>query len=149
MVMMMRPIDILFNKGEYDFIINEEGLTKVGADMRLTEGDNVDITFNLYRIDQDVPHTPESIDLTNKTITFEALQKGPTPETKHLLTPKSITVIGVNQIPLADGVVVMEFSPLDLNTPGHYECVLYIEDVVLGTKETSRYRFPLDIIGAL
>lgn len=145
----MRPINILFNKGEYDFIITEEGLTKVGADMRLTQGDDVDITFDLYRIDQDVPHTPEPIDLTNKVVTFEAKQVGPTPETKELVVPKTITIIGTNVVPLADGEVSVEFSAVDLDTPGMYNCVLYIEDIVLGTKETSRYQFPLEITGEL
>jgi len=145
----MRPISILFNKGEFDFVITEEGLTKVGADMRLTEGDIVDITFKISRIDQDVPHTPEPIDLTNKEVIFEALQVGPTPETKNLLVPKSITITGANQIPLVDGYVTMSFTASDLDTPGMYNCVLKVKDTVLGTQETSRYQFPLEITGSL
>jgi len=134
-----------FSKNEYDFILTEEGLTKVGADMRLTKGDIVDIQFNLLRIDHDVPHSPDPIDLTNKVVTFKATQVGPTPETQELSSPKTITVVGVNQVPLADGEVIMSFGASDLNTAGMYDCVLIIQDTVLGTKETCRYQFPLEI----
>lgn len=146
---MMRPIEILFNKNEYDFIITEEGLTKVGADMRLTEDDDVGITFNLYRIDHDVPHTPTPLNLTNKIVTFRARQVGPTPDGKNLVTPKTITVVGTNQVPLADGEVIVEFTPTDLDTPGDYNCVLTVEDVVSGERETCRYQFSLEITAAL
>jgi len=134
-----------FSKNEYDFILTEEGLTKVGADMRLTKGDIVDIQFNLLRIDHDVPHSPDPIDLTNKVVTFKATQVGPTPETQELSSPKTITVVGLNQVPLADGEVIMSFGASDLNTAGMYDCVLIIQDTVLGTKETCRYQFPLEI----
>ena len=141
----MRPIQITFSKNEYNFILTEEGLTKVGADMRLTKGDIVDVQFNLLRIDHDVPHSPDPIDLANKVVTFKAIQVGPTPETQELSSPKTITVVGANQVPLADGEVIMSFGSSDLNTAGMYNCVLIIQDTVLGTKETCRYQFPLEI----
>lgn len=141
----MRPIQITFSKLEYDFIMYESGLKKVGEDMRLVKDDVVDITFNLRRIDHDVPHTPEPIDLTNKVITFEAVQIGPVPDDKELETPKTITIVGVNQVPLADGVVVVIFDAADTDTAGAYRCRLIIDDMVLGTRESSRYPFSLDI----
>lgn len=145
----MRPIQITFSKNEYNFILNEDGLNKVGADMRLTNGDIIDITFNLYRIDHDVPHTPDPVDLTNKTVMFKAVQVGPTPDTQELSSPKTITVVGTNQVPLADGETVMSFSSSDLDTSGMYNCVLTIYDTILGTKETCRYQFPLEITNDL
>lgn len=148
-MMKMRPITTTFNKNEYDFILTEEGLTKVGANMRLTKGDIVDITFNLYRIDQDVPHTPDPIDLANKVVTFKAKQVGPTPDTQNLTAPKTITVVGVNQVPLADGEVEMNFVASDLDTAGMYNCVLIITDLATGENETCRYQFPLEITDSL
>ena len=93
------------------------------ATFRFVEGDHKTIEVQLLTIDQDAPHVPQAIDLTNyDEVILYAKQIGPRPEDPSTFVPKTFTVDGLMIAPLSEGYASFEFTPTHLDTYGEYMC---------------------------
>lgn len=113
--------------------------------LRFVVGDMKTIEFQLVTVDQDPPHAPEAINLTNyDSVGFVAKQIGPRPEDPSAFVPNVITITGSFVTPYDEGYVAIPFTPTDLDTPGEYLCRLKLTKT--GTEIwTNAYDFSMSI----